>query len=86
MHYVNYINIWIIYLHGFCDGVSINVDYIFLLPVCISLAVDACQVNNFLWLSTAAKESYILGCCWPPRKVTSLAVNGRQQKLYPGRL
>ena len=53
----------------------------FLLPVCISLAVNACQVNNFLWLSTAAKESYILGCwwryilgCWwPPRKVISLA-------------
>ena len=53
----------------------------FLLLVCISLAVDACQVNNFLWLSTAAKESYILGCWWryilgcqwPPRKVISLA-------------
>jgi len=45
----------------------------FLLPVCISLAVNACQVNNFLWLSTAAKESYILGCQWPPRKVISLA-------------
>jgi len=44
MHYVNYINIWIIYLHGFCDGVSINVDYIFF-----------CYLYAFPWQLMPAK-------------------------------